>query len=73
MNFSSTMWAASIGIGAIVVAIGNINFTLAKDPERAQAASEKALSTLKVECGNNLNHIGEMRQAFANDRFTVDG
>jgi hypothetical protein len=73
MNISSTMWAVLIGIGAILVAIGNINFNLARDRERAQAASEKALSMLKIECGNNLNRIGEMRQAFANSQFTVDG
>jgi hypothetical protein len=41
MNISSTMWAVLIGIGAILVAIGNINFNLARDRERAQAASEK--------------------------------
>jgi hypothetical protein len=41
--------------------------------ERAQAASEKALSILKVECTNNLSRIAGMRQSFAGGQFPVDG
>jgi hypothetical protein len=67
------MWGVLIAVGAILVAYGNINFNLARDRERAQAASEKALSMLKVECNNNLNRLTEMRQAFSNGRFMVDG
>ena len=72
MNISSTMWVLLIGLGAILVAVGNINFNLARDRERAQTAGEKATSMLKTECTNNLKHIAEKRQAFANNQTPVE-
>jgi hypothetical protein len=69
---TSTMWVLLIGLGAILVAVGNINFNLARDKERAQTASEKATSMLKSECANNLKHIAEKRQAFASNQTPVE-
>jgi hypothetical protein len=72
MNISSTMWSVLIAVGAILVAIGNINFNAARDRERGEVAGDKALSMLKIECGNNLRHIAEMRQAIANKQITFE-
>ena len=72
MNFSSGVWLLLIAVGAMLVAIGNINFNSARDRERTQAASEKALLMIRQECGNNLGQINEMRKAITNNLVLTD-
>jgi uncharacterized protein YpmB len=69
----STMWALIIMVAAFTAAAANILFLNAKDQERTQAASEKALSIIKGECENNLTIIGAMRDAFKMNRYPVNG
>jgi hypothetical protein len=80
MAYSSTFWGwlitgggalAAIGglltaVGIFSAAVGNFNFSAARDREKAEAASTKALAILKIECGNNLDHIKQLRQALPN-------
>jgi hypothetical protein len=66
------MLSVLIGVGAFLVAYGNIHFNVTRDRERAQLAGEKATSMLKIECANNLKRIAEMRQAFATGQAIVD-
>jgi len=68
---SSTLWIAVIALGALLVALGNINYNRARDQERASAASAKALSMLKVEASNNLRRIQEMRTALIASQVNI--
>jgi hypothetical protein len=56
----------------LLAAVGNINYNRARDHERTQAASTKALSMLKVETSNNLTKIQKMRAAFAKGEIEID-
>jgi len=69
----SGWWIVLIAIGAVFVAIGNINFNLARDREKAASASEKALSMLKAESGRNLERIQQMRQAMGTGQVRIEG
>jgi hypothetical protein len=66
------MWSVLIAIGAILVAVGNINYNSTRDRERALAAGAKAMSMIKTECTNNLKQVAAMRQAIANGQMTID-
>lgn len=68
----STVWALVIMLAAFTAAAANILFLTAKDQERTQAASEKALSMIKRECENNLTIIGTMRDAFKANRYPIN-
>jgi hypothetical protein len=72
MNISSTWWIVLIGVGAILVAIGNINYNRSRDRERQQEASEKALGMLKIECNNNLGHVAQMRHSMTNNQMPTE-
>jgi hypothetical protein len=61
MNVSSTWWIVVIGLGAVLVAVGNIGYSLSSSRERQEAASAKALSMLTIESENNLKHVGAIR------------
>jgi len=69
----STVWALVIMVAAFTAAAANILFLTAKDQERVQAASEKALTMIKGECSNNLAHITEIRAAFKANRYPING
>jgi hypothetical protein len=55
MNVPSTVWIVLIAVGALFVAIGNIQFNLARDREKGVAASQKAVSIIAGECNRNLD------------------
>jgi hypothetical protein len=78
MNISSTTWGTLIALGSVfaaiavvIAAVGNFKFSEARDRERAQAASEKALSMLKDECEHNVEHLNEIREAIGRERMPV--
>ncbi len=73
MNISSNWWIALIGVGAIAVAIGNIQFSLARDHEKSAAASSKALSMLSAECERNLARVDTMRKVMASNQIPIEG
>ncbi len=69
----STFWIVVIALGAVLAALGNINYNRARDQERALAASAKALSMLKVETTNNLAKLQAMRAALAKEEIEIIG
>ena|ERR1035437_670056 len=73
MQISSSMWLGIIVVGGVLVAFGNINYNSAKDRERGQAASEKALAMLKTEFKNNLTRGEAMRALAATSQVSVSG
>jgi hypothetical protein len=72
MNISSNGWLFVIVIGAVCVAVGNINYNVARDREKGQAASEKALTLLHVEFQNNLNRLSVMRQVITTGAVSTE-
>lgn len=73
MKMSSTLWIIVIALGAVLAALGNINYNRARDKERAIAASTKALSMLKAETTNNRAKLQSMRVAFTKNSIEIVG
>ena len=65
MEVSRNVWLATILVGGLLVALGNINYNSAKDRERGKSASEKALSILGEEFRRNLPRIKSARASLA--------
>jgi hypothetical protein len=60
-EFSSNFWLALIVLGAVLAAIGNLNFNIARDREKGESASAKAMSMLRAEMQRNLQRISNIR------------
>jgi hypothetical protein len=75
MNFfaPSTWWIVLIALGAVLVAVGNINYNLARDREKSELASKKALSMLTAESRRNLERIQQMREAMKSGQIRIEG
>jgi hypothetical protein len=73
MNVSSTVWILLIAAGATLVAIGNIQYNLARDREKGVAASQKALSMLTEESARNLESIDQMQKVLKTNQVRIQG
>jgi hypothetical protein len=67
-GFSSSFWLTLIFIGAVFAAIGafliataNVNYNVARDREKGEKASAKAMGMLRSEIERNLNRILTIR------------
>jgi uncharacterized protein YpmB len=73
MNLSSSFWIFIIVVGAGIVAIGNIQYSLARDKEKASNASQKALSMVAKESERNLARLNQMRNVMNENQVTIEG
>lgn len=60
-DLSSNFWLALILIGAVLAALGNINFNVARDREKGERASAKAMGMLRPEIERNLVRVAGIR------------
>ena len=61
-DFSSNFWLALIVVGAVLAATGNVFFNVARDREKGERASAKAMGMLHAEINRNLRRVSELRQ-----------
>jgi|SRR5665213_2182164 len=73
MTFSSSFWVFVIVAGAGIVAIGNIQYNIARDQEKGASASEKAISMLAKESLRNLGRLQQMRELMKQNQVTIEG
>ncbi|MBC9875968.1 hypothetical protein G8O24_01230 [Bradyrhizobium sp. INPA01-394B] len=72
MQISSTLWLVMIAAGAMLVAVGNLNFNIARDREREQAAGLRAVEMLQTELVNNDGRIKELRELLKQRQVTTE-
>ena len=63
MNISSTFWMVLIAVGALVVAVANIQYNSAREAENRKAKSDQAKALLHPELERNQALLGRMRTA----------
>ena len=61
MNMNSTAWIITIIAGVVLVAIGNINYPIAKDRESKQQKAELAWKLLEPELYDNMVRLCRMK------------
>lgn len=62
---SSNFWLALIVVGAALAALGNVNFNVARDREKRELASAKAIGMLSAEIDRNISRIANLRRNIA--------
>ncbi|MHC2539137.1 hypothetical protein [Bradyrhizobium diazoefficiens] len=61
-SVSSNLWLALIVVGAVLAALGNVGFNVARDREKGERASAKAMRMLHSEMERNLGRLLSLRQ-----------
>lgn len=68
MAINSTGWIVLIAVGAVIVAIGNIQFQRARDFEKSASAADQAKVLLGKELELNLAQVTSMRAGTASGK-----
>lgn len=63
MTLNSTAWIVVIAVGAVVVAIGNIQYNRARDLENKSSKASQARELLKAELTRNKDLLKKMQAA----------
>lgn len=63
MTISSSAWAALIAVGAVIVAVANIQYNRARDAENKSTKAVQARELLQIELAHNKELLGQMQAA----------
>lgn len=61
-DIPSSLWLALIVAGAVLAAVGNVGFNVAREREKGEMASAKAMRMLRSEIVRNLGRITMLRK-----------
>ena len=69
---TSSYWIILIAAGAILVAIGNIQYNRVREIENKAAMAQEALLLLRPELQNNQTQLSHMRDAISKKNITLE-